>query len=63
MTRCRLGRKDLERARSDLRDAGLVEYKPTGRPDGAGTSTGSRHSLYRRIIPVPDPPAKPDPKS
>lgn len=63
MTRCRLGRKDLERARADLREAGLVEYRPTGRPDGAGTSTGSRHSLYRRIIPVPDPPAKPDPKS
>jgi len=36
-------------------DAGLLECTPTGIPDGAGTPGGGRHSVYTRVIPVPDP--------
>jgi len=61
MERSGLGRKDLERARDDLLAAGLLTYSRTGRPDGVGTPGGGVHSLYRRIIPVPDPPKTPDP--
>ena len=56
MRRCRLGRRPLEKARDDLRDAGLLEYRPTGVKGGAGTPDGGVHSLYRRVIPFPDPP-------
>ena len=55
MDRCRLGRTRFEQARRDLVDAGLLECTPTGRPDGAGTPGGGRHSVYRRVIPVPVP--------
>jgi len=55
MDRCRLGRTRFEQARRDLMDAALLECTATGRPDGAGTPGGGRHSVYRRIIPVPVP--------
>ncbi len=55
MDRCRLGRTRFEQARGELMDAGLLECTATGRPDGAGTPGGGRHSVYRRVIPVPVP--------
>jgi len=55
MGRCRFGRSRFDAAKRDLMDAGLLECTATGRPDGAGTPGGGRHSVYRRIIPVPDP--------
>ena len=55
MDRCRLGRTRFDKARGELMDAGLLECTATGRPDGAGTPGGGRHSVYRRVIPVPVP--------
>lgn len=55
MDRCRLGRTRFEQAKRELTDAGLLECTATGRPDGAGTPGGGRHSVYRRVIPVPVP--------
>jgi len=55
MDRCRLGRTRFEQAKRELTDAGLLECTATGRPDGAGTPGGGRHSVYRRVILVPVP--------
>ena len=54
--RTRLGWRRFRTARQALKDAGLMTWEATGRPDGVGTPGGGRHSIYARRIPVPDPP-------
>jgi cobalamin biosynthesis protein CobD/CbiB len=41
--------------RIEALETAMLECTATGRPDGAGTPGGGRHSVYRRIIPVPVP--------
>ena len=51
-----LTRTRFDAARLELKSAGLLRWRATGRPDGIGTPGGGRHSIYTRAIPFPDPP-------
>lgn len=56
MEQCGFGRTRFKQAREDLEHAGLTTHEATGRHGGEGTADGGVHSVYRRTIPVPDPP-------